>query len=70
MVYEQHVKLMVFFNSDFSIENKNYNQELVSYLTTDVKSATREEINEKYKEIIQDNNANEIEFQVDGETIK
>ena len=70
MVYEQHVKLMVFFNSDFSIDNKNYNQELVSYLTTDVKSATREEINEKYKEIIQDNNANEIEFQVDGETIK
>ena len=51
------------------INNDEYDKELISYLTGNG-SAKREDIDRTYREIIQDNNANEIELRVDEKIIK
>ena len=67
MVLEQHVKLMLFFNTDFMINNDEYDKELISYLTGNG-TATKAEIDAAYTEIIQDCDANKIKFVVDNGT--
>ena len=72
MVHEQHLKLIVFFNSDFKKDNNEYEIELVSYLTSsieDTKKATKTEIRKKYADFITDYENNEIKFEVDGKII-
>jgi len=61
MVLEQLVKLMVFKNCDFHIKGKAYDKQLTCYVTGKGKPPI-DKIKEKYQEIIDECNANKIQF--------
>ena len=69
MVLEQLVKFMVFKNCDFQINEDVYQKRLICYVTGTGKPSTVE-IKAKYQDIIDECNANGIEFRFNKKNIK
>ena len=69
MVLEQLVKFMVFKNCDFQINEDVYQKRLICYVTGTGKPSTVE-IKAKYQDIIDECNANGIEFRFNKKIIK
>ena len=69
MVLEQLVKFMVFKNCDFQINEDVYQKRLICYVTGRLEPSTAQ-IKAKYQDIIDECNANGIEFQFNKKIIK